>query len=249
MIAGFQIVEPIRHPFHAPKFLLHHKKLIIYFASQSAFKMNQKSSLEELKEIRNLMDRSSRFLSLSGLSGVFAGVYALVAAYITHLYLLHEGIRNTYEYSDPIPKSEEIRITFNLGLIGGATLLLAIGTALLFTARHAKRGGEKLLTRSALRLAINMMLPLVTGAMFCMALLYHNEYGLVAPTTLVFYGMALLNGSKYTHDDIRYLGLSEIGLGLIACFWVGHGLEFWAVGFGLLHILYGFVMWYKYERN
>jgi hypothetical protein len=44
------------------------------------------------------------------------------------------------------------------------------------------------------------------------------------------------------------LGICEIGLGLIASIYMGYGLLFWAVGFGVLHIIYGIVMYMKYER-
>ena len=208
------------------------------------------SQLTELKEIRSIMERSSRFISLSGLSGISAGVVALASAYITHSYLVSEAVRKTFEYNNIyISAEKEKEIILRLGLIALATLGIALLAAFAFTARKAKKEGVKLFDRSAIRLAINMMLPLGTGGAFCLALLYHQEYGLVAPATLVFYGLALFNAGKYTLDDIRYLGLSQIGLGLVASFNVGYGLEFWAVGFGVLHIVYGFVMWYKYERK
>jgi general stress protein CsbA len=214
------------------------------------------SQLTELKEIRSIMERSSRFISLSGLSGVSAGVIALISAFITHSYLVSEGVRETFEsrymplyQSKYLSTTKEKEIILMLGLIALVTLAVALLVSFAFTAKKAKKEGVKLLDRSAIRLAINMALPLGTGGAFCLALLYHHEYGLVAPATLVFYGLALFNAGKYTLDDIRYLGLSQIGLGLVASFNVGYGLEFWAVGFGILHIVYGFVMWYKYERK
>ena len=76
----------------------------------------------------------------------------------------------------------------------------------------------------------------------------YKIFGLVAPTTLLFYGLALYNAGKYTLDEIRYLGVSEIILGLLGCIFIGYGLMFWALGFGVLHIVYGFMMWWKYER-
>lgn len=213
--------------------------------------MNEKESqLKDLREIRNIMERSSRFLSLSGLSGVSAGVVALVSAFITHTYLVSEGVRSTFEYTYVrIPLEQEREIIFNLSVIALATLGLALGLAFIFTARKAKKEGVKLFDKTALRLAVNMLLPLGSGGIYCMALLYHYEYGLIAPATMVFYGLALFNAGKYTLNEIRYLGLCQIALGLLASFYVGYGLEFWAIGFGVLHILYGFVMWYKYERK
>lgn len=208
------------------------------------------SQLTELKKIRSIMERSSRFISLSGLSGVSAGVIALISAFLTHTYLVREGVREVFESRYIIiTKEKEAELILILGLIALATLCVALLVSFAFTARKAKKEGVKLFDRAAIRLAINMALPLATGGAFCLALLYHHEYGLVAPATLVFYGLALFNAGKYTLDDIRYLGLSQIGLGLVASFNVGYGLEFWAVGFGVLHIVYGFVMWYKYERK
>ena len=57
-----------------------------------------------------------------------------------------------------------------------------------------------------------------------------------------------VNASKYTLNDIRYLGLTEIFLGLVALVFLEYSLLFWAIGFGLVHIIYGIVMYYKYER-
>jgi hypothetical protein len=65
---------------------------------------------------------------------------------------------------------------------------------------------------------------------------------------LIFYGLALLNASKYTLKEIRYLGMSEICLGLIASAWVQFGIVFWGIGFGMLHIIYGTFMYFKYEK-
>lgn len=212
--------------------------------------MNEKESqLTDLREIRSIMERNTRFISLSGFSGISAGLVALTSAYITHRYLVSEGVRRTFEYVEVyISPQQERTIIFNLFVIAITTLVTALLFALAFTARKAKKEGVKLFDKTALRLAVNMLLPLGSGGLFCMALLYHYEYGLVAPATLVFYGLALFNAGKYTLNEIRYLGLCQIGLGLLASFYVGYGLEFWAMGFGVLHIVYGFVMWYKYDR-
>jgi hypothetical protein len=225
-------------------------KNIINFAFQSAFKMNKKESqLNDLKEIRQIMERSSRFVSLSGLSGVAAGVCGLASAVFTHWYLSSEGLRDTFESRAYIDVVMERRVITNLLLIGFITLALAVGSASFFTLRKSFKTGIKVWDATTRRLFINMALPLVSGGIFCLALLKHEEYGLVAPATLVFYGLALLNASKYTLDDLRYLGVIQIVLGLVAMFYEGYGLEFWALGFGVSHIIYGTVMWYKYDRK
>ena len=128
-------------------------------------------------------------------------------------------------------------------------LIFAISFGIFFTTRKAKKKGQKIWDKLSQRLLINLLIPLVAGGIFCLALLKHGMFSLVAPATLIFYGLALVNASKYTLTDIHYLGLIEIVLGLIALFYIGYGLEFWAIGFGVLHIVYGLMMYFKYETE
>jgi hypothetical protein len=136
-------------------------------------------------------------------------------------------------------------------LVCAAVLVLALLTALLFSSRKARRQGQKFFDHTAWRLMINMLIPLVGGGLFCIALLFHGRSTVlfICPSMLIFYGLALVNGSKYTLPDIRYLGCLEILLGLIAAFNLGYGIIFWAIGFGVLHIVYGAYMWFKYDRR
>lgn len=215
--------------------------------------MTDHSTLKDLAHIRGLMDRSTRFLSLSGLSGVVAGLVALVGAYLArgHYLALQWGAR-TFGYGpDPTGRSGDMALDHVLFLLadGMGVLLVALLGAFWFTWRRSRRMGITLWDRSARRLMINLMLPLVAGGGFCLALLFHGQALMVPSATLVFYGLALLNASKYTLDEIRWLGISEMLLGIIASFWIGAGLLFWALGFGVLHIFYGAVMYLRHERG
>lgn len=205
--------------------------------------------LETLTEIRSLMERSSRFISLSGLSGVFAGIYALIGAFAAYKYLnLDSSSSRYYEYAFT-PSGERNSSFFEFFFLDAVCVLIAsIATGVILTTRQAKKNGQKIWDPTAKRLIINLTVPLISGGLFCLALLYHDVIGLIAPATLIFYGLALLNASKYTLNDIRYLGISEIVLGIISSFFIGYGLLFWAIGFGVLHIIYGIVMYQKYER-
>jgi hypothetical protein len=201
---------------------------------------------ETLTEIRHLMERSSRFISLSGFSGIFAGVYALIGAAAAYYILrssvpVREGLPTPSETRDP-----EV---LTLLLIDAAlVLVLAVGTGILLTTRRAKKDGSSLLDAGAKKLLVNLAIPLVTGGIFCLALLYHNNIFYVAPSMLIFYGLALVHASKYTRDDVRSLGLAEIALGSLSLFIAGYQLLFWALGFGVLHIVYGTYMYFKYEK-
>lgn len=228
-------------------------KIIFNFALQSTFNTinmdKQNEHLETLSEIRSLMERSSRFISLSGLSGVFAGIFALIGTIAAYIYLkIGIGSPGYYEYA--ISENGEINTGFYIFFLTDAicVLIASIAAGSILTMRKAKQKGQPIWNTTAKRLLINLMIPLITGGVFCLVLLYHGLVGLVAPATLIFYGLSLLNASKYTLEDIRYLGISEIMLGLIASIYIGYGLIFWALGFGILHIIYGIVMYKKYEQ-
>ena len=215
--------------------------------------MNQtQEHLEALQDIRSMMKKSTRFLSLSGLSGVFAGIYAIagaiVANYIAHSFSddlnYYDGTLVFEKYMDSIHK-----IYTYMFIDALLVLFLSIGTGFIFSYRKAKKTGQKLFDHTALRLFINLIIPIGAGGVLCLILLNHGYIGLIAPVMLLFYGMALLNASKYTLDDIRYLGICEIVLGLLNAWLMGYGLWFWVIGFGVLHIVYGLVMWIKYEKG
>lgn len=207
---------------------------------------DQNQHVEALQDIRRMMKRSSRFISLSGLSGIAAGVWALIGAY-----LAYNWITDYYHQYDVNGYAGQAFQELKLKLFVLAAIVLGISllSAYFFTWRRAGRNNLPLWDHTSKMLAVNLMLPLVAGGLFILAMLQYNEWRFVAPACLIFYGLALVNGSKYTLSDIRYLGIMEIILGLINTQFIGYGLYFWAVGFGVLHIIYGFSMWWKYERN
>lgn len=210
----------------------------------------QNDHLEALSEIRSMMERSSRFISLSGLSGVGAGICALIGAFVAYNYIGKTPF-DGQTYYEALADSTNWGLSFNhfLVLNGLAVLVSALACGIFFTTRNARRKGQKIWDQLTQRLLFNLAIPLVTGGIFCLALMYHDLTKLVAPSTLIFYGLSLVNASKYTLHDIRYLGISEIVLGLVALFFLGYGLEFWTIGFGVLHIIYGAVMHWRYERE
>ena len=199
--------------------------------------------LDSISEIRNIMDRSSRFISLSGLAGVFAGIWALCGAGYAYYLLTKLG----YPYDMNL---DEVQHTLLLLILDALTvLLLAVTSGIFFTTRKAKREGISIWDKKILTLIWNIAVPLGTGGVFCLFLLFSSNFLYVAPATLIFYGLALFNAGNYTHRDIKHLGILEILLGLVSCLYLGYGLYFWAFGFGVMHIVYGVIMYFKYERK
>jgi hypothetical protein len=207
---------------------------------------NSEEQLNALKDIRQMMDRSSRFISLSGLSGVFAGVIALIGAYFANDEINKFINKSGYSYG----VSGEIDLEYNLIKLALAVLFVALAGGILFTYRKSQQNNLPLWDKTSRSLIINLFTPLLAGGLFIIALLFNhpNTFSLIAPSCLIFYGLALINASKYTYSDIRYLGFCEVILGLICMFYIGYGLIFWAIGFGVLHVVYGLVMYFKYER-
>jgi uncharacterized membrane protein HdeD (DUF308 family) len=203
--------------------------------------------LQTLSEIRDLMQRSSKFLSLSGLSGISAGVVALAGAAVAYLRLN----THTFDYNSANTLTEPTRRElYQFMLVDGACVLIAaLLFGVFFTIRKARKSGHSVWNDTSKRLLVSLFVPLATGGLFCIALFLQKLVWICFPATLIFYGLALINGSKYTHRDVEYLGLSEIALGLFSLFFPGFNLLIWALGFGVLHLIYGTLMYLKYDKN
>ncbi len=199
--------------------------------------------IEDLKEIKEIMNRSTRFISLSGLSGVSTGIIALTGAFIAHQSFFKSQDYLVYNAVD-INRDDMIHLL----LMAFATLILSIGSAIFFTLRKTRQRNQSLFNQQSKELLINLLIPLITGGLLCLVLLLEGFVGLLPPLTLIFYGLALVNGSKYTLPEIRNLGLIEISIGLLAIQFIQYGLVFWAFGFGLMQIIYGLIVQKKYQQ-
>lgn len=203
--------------------------------------MKKQKYIDDLNEIKDIMSRSSKFISLSGLSGVFTGIFALLGAYFAYQMVFID--QDYLGYERAAATNENLTVLLIIALI---TLALSLGAGIFLSIRKAKKNNQKLWDLQTKRLLINLLIPLITGGIFCLILLFNGYVGIIAPLTLIFYGLALVNASKYTFKEVRSLGIAEIILGLIATYFIGFGLLFWSIGFGVLHIIYGIIMKIRY---
>ena len=203
--------------------------------------MEKEKYLDDLSEIRKIMSHSARFLSLSGLSGVSTGLIALAGAFLAKQLVFSRG---NYLLGEPVVISGDL--LRDLVLIASGTLLLSVVSALWFTARKSRRENERAWDAQAGRLLVNLLIPLTTGGLLCLILLRMGYIGFLPAMTLIFYGLALVNGSHYTHSHIRYLGMTEILLGLLALVFISQSLYIWMVGFGLFQMVYGLLIQRKW---
>lgn len=214
--------------------------------------MESNKYLEDIASIKTMMSKSSRFMSISGLSGILAGIYALIGAYAAHVVIgNHQRTPQAQEYSslEGLVNIYSGTLSINkLLIIGLIVLAAALITGIVMTKGKAKKKGENIWDASSKRLIYNFAIPLITGGAFCAILIQYGLIGLIAPTTLIFYGLGLINASKFTVGTIKYLGMANIIIGLVSTQFIGYGLYFWALGFGVFHIIYGAILYNKYDR-
>ncbi|SHE79184.1 hypothetical protein SAMN05444274_102409 [Mariniphaga anaerophila] len=196
--------------------------------------------LAEIREIRKMMEESSRFLSLSGLSGVLIGFYALIGTFVAY--------RLIYSTVTP-PAFFNGNTTLQLTAVALCILLLSLITAVLLTWRRTVKTGKRIWNPGSRLLLLNLAIPLFAGGVFILLFLSKGTFEFVAPGCLIFYGLALVNAAKFTHQEIFFMGLIQVALGILAALIPSAGLIMWAVGFGLIHIVYGIVMYRRYERK
>src|SRR5215217_6818980 len=95
--------------------------------------------IRDITEMRSMMERSSKFLSLSGWAGIMAGIYALAGACIAYkIFDFNPGeIVDSTVKSGSFP-SRLLQVIFLAIII----LILAVGTAIFFSYKKANRRGE-----------------------------------------------------------------------------------------------------------
>jgi hypothetical protein len=194
---------------------------------------NSDKHLQDLADIKKMMERSSKFLSLSGLSGISAGLIALLGAAAAYRMIQYPGA-----------KSLEMLLVLDAIIV----LILALVSSLYFSWRKARKQGASLWSPLTRRLLLNMAIPLVTGGIYSFVLLKQGQVQYIAGSTLIFYGLALVNAGRFTNKEAVILGIAEIILGIAASIWYAYGFWFWAGGFGVFHILYGITLFRKYDR-
>lgn len=205
----------------------------------------ERDYIQDIVEIRSMMERSTKFLSLSGWAGVMAGIYALAGAYIAFNFLGFNPGKIVYSTTESATIPSNLPAVIFVAIV---ILTLAIGTAIYLSYKKAMRKGEKVWNATSRRMVTSMAVPLVAGGILVLVLLSKGFIGLIAPLTLLFYGLALYSASKFTYNDVKLLGLIQIGLGLAGTWFITYGLLLWVIGFGVVHIVYGIYMHFRYER-
>jgi hypothetical protein len=182
-------------------------------------------AMENLRYIRETMERSSSFTHVSGLGGVAMGVIALIA-------------------SAGAAATDNIWIWL-VTWIGAAAA--SFGVAALMMARKSRAEGMVLLNGPGRKFAWNVTPPLVVGAFLTVALVRAGFIDMLPGVWLLLYGAGVVTGGSYSVRVVPVMGVAFMALGVAALFapavW---GTAFMAAGFGGLHIAFGLVIWRKH---
>jgi len=208
---------------------------------------NHNKHINDLSEIRSMMERASKFISLSGLAGIMAGIFAILGSAIAYwyLYVFLPSAVSPLLFNGLGIKYSSILFIFLLAVI---IFILAFLSGVFFTTRNSRKKSLPLWDHISKKVLVNLLIPLSTGSFFIMFLMLNELYLLIIPSSLIFYGLSLINAGHFTYSDIKYLGYIEILLGFAGMFFPSWGLLIWTIGFGIMHIIYGILMFYKYEK-
>ncbi len=200
--------------------------------------------LDSIDQIKSIMERSTTFMSLTGLSGILAGLFGLLTTILVS-FELNSIVLNAQSLS-LIASDRGLRILLAMIAIGALSLTLL--TALFLTLSKARKRGHDTWDAVARRFAAHLFIPLIAGGLFTISLAYFGQLQFICPAMLLFFGLSLLNAAHFVQMDMFWLGIIEISLGVVVSFWHLGGLIFWGLGFGIAPLVYGSIMYYKYER-
>jgi len=182
-----------------------------------------------------MMEKSSKFTSINGLSLIFAGGFAVAGGWYAR------NLQRVHNY-------DAEAFILPLLVVALVILVLAIGTISFFSYCKAKKNHQPLFSSTTKRAVYNLFIPLVAGGLFSLLmLLLRGDVAIVAPLTLIFYGLSLINASKFTFSEIHILGILQVIIGLLATVFLYNGMIFWIIGFGFLHIIFGVILYVKYD--
>lgn len=185
----------------------------------------QGRAIDNLAFIRETMERSSVFTSVPGYGGMLMGITAIVAAYIASI-------------------QPTIREWLIVWLIE-ASLAFLIG--LLAMWQKTKLSNSSLLSTPARKLLLNSLPPFLCGIVITLGLWRFGIFEIMIPIWLLLYGAAVVTGGSYSVKAVPIMGWCFLAVGTIAFFVpTAYGNLLMAIGFGVLHIVFGFIIGRKF---
>ena len=178
---------------------------------------------DDLRYIRQTMERSAAFTAVSGGGQILLGLTALAASWIA----AHQSSAFTW-----------LRVWL-------AEAIVAVAIAMFSMHWKANRNGLPLFSGPGRKVALGLLPPLAAGAVLTFLLFRAGMNAALPATWLLLYGAGIATGGMFSVAIVPVMGLSFMIVGTLAALGpVDWGNWFLAAGFGGLHILFGsLILW------
>jgi len=182
-------------------------------------------AMDNLQFIRETMERSAVFTSVPGYGGALMGATAVGAAIIAH--------------------SQPLITNWLIVWLVEAALAFSIGFFALW--QKSKNSGESLASVPAKKFALAFAPPIVAGIILTALFYYRGFFEFLPCAWLTLYGTAVVTGGAYSVKIVPTVGWIFVALGAVAAFAPARaGNLLMALGFGVLHIVFGSIVARRY---
>jgi len=220
----------------------------LWFTLQYKVKrMEHQKHLENLSELKSILSKNTRFLSFSGLSGVIAGITALAGEYLFYnLYLA--TFSSSSNYAD-VRNLADMKLFYSALLIALSIIGISVIVGVILARKKIRMQGSTVNRDLLKNTLIHILVPILVGGAICFVASFTDHFIYIPAFLLIFYGLGLFNGSRFSFDDLKIVGLVFMGLGLITYAYPNLSMWTWGLGFGVGHILYGLRVYFVHDRK
>jgi hypothetical protein len=178
-------------------------------------------AMDNLRYIRETMERASSFTAVPGWGGVLVGLTAMAAA------LIAARVRDEHRWM----------------LVWACELPLALFVGGLTMKRKASAAQLKLLSGPGRKFTLSLAPPLLAGALLSVALARVEAYDILPGLWMLLYGAGVMTGGAFSVKVVPVMGLCFMALGSVALFApISWGNSLMAMGFGGLHVIFGTII-------
>ena len=177
---------------------------------------------DNLRFIRETMERAGSFTAVPGWGGIAMGISAIIAAVLAG-------------------KEQDPALWLRVWIIELIVAMLLASATMTLKARRAR---TSLFMGPARRFAMAFAPPVMVGGVLTWALAWREQFELLPAVWLLLYGAGIIAGGMYSVRVVPIMGGLFFMLGLLALFLPGNLLL--ALGFGVLHIVFGSIIAWRY---
>jgi len=190
------------------------------------------------------MERHSSFFSLSGFTGILIGIVGCIAIFLVDTMTHGYGIN-----FDGFSQLPILFLEIGIMVIGILTIVLSLFILWKRGRNKAKKNKQGLWNAFAKKQRINLLLLLLVFLVILILIGSKGYYRLITPLLLSFYGLLLLNLSRFQSKSLLFLGLATLILGIVSYVSYTDKIFLLALGVGIFPIIYGLLTFNKSKKQ